>query len=80
MILPAMLGIGLTPVSNAVAADKDNCLMCHKYPSLAIVGKDGLVRNFNINEHVFLNSLHGQVGCRECHTFGSFPMTQSRKK
>lgn len=43
--------------------------MCHKYPSMAVIGEDGQVRNYFINEHVFLNSLHGMVGCRECHTY-----------
>jgi len=56
-------------VSTAAAADEENCLMCHKYPSMARIGDDGLVRNYNVNEHIFLNSLHGKVACRGCHTY-----------
>jgi hypothetical protein len=69
IIFLAVIGIGLSGFSTTEAADKENCLMCHKYPSMAITGEDGLVKNYYINEHVFLNSLHGQVGCRECHTY-----------
>ena len=55
--------------STAIAADDENCLMCHKYPSLARIGKDGLVKNFQVSEHIFMNSLHGKVACRSCHTY-----------
>ncbi|MGB8335644.1 MAG: hypothetical protein WCE56_14210 [Desulfobacterales bacterium] len=63
------LGIALSGFSRAEAADEENCLMCHKYPSLARIGEDGLVKNYYVNEHIFLNSLHGKVACRECHTY-----------
>ena len=63
-----ILGYGLSGFSQAAAADRENCLMCHKYPSLARIGTDGQVKNYHVSEHIFLNSLHGQVGCRECHT------------
>ncbi len=69
LILFAALGSGLTGFSSATAADKENCLMCHKYPSMGRVGEDGLVKNYHVDAHVFLNSLHGEVGCRECHTY-----------
>lgn len=54
--------------------------MCHKYPSLARIDAAGQVKNYYINGHVFLNSLHGQVACRGCHTyikkFPHAPVTQ----
>jgi len=56
-------------ISTAAAADEENCLMCHKYPSMARIGEDGLVRNYFVSEHIFLNSLHGKVACRGCHTY-----------
>jgi hypothetical protein len=62
-------GIALSGCSGAEAADKENCLMCHKYPSLARIDENGLVKNDYINEHIFLNSLHGEVPCRDCHTY-----------
>ncbi len=64
-----VLGTGLSGFSNARAADKENCLMCHKYPFMGRIGEDGLVRNYQVDEHIFLNSLHGEVECRGCHTY-----------
>ena len=69
MVALFVLGIALSDFSRAEAADEENCLMCHKYPSLARIGPDGLVRNYYVNEHIFLNSLHGKVACRGCHTY-----------
>jgi 5-methylcytosine-specific restriction endonuclease McrA len=69
MILLFIMGIALSGDSRVEAADQENCLMCHKYPDLAWTGADGHVKNFNINEHIFLNSLHGQVACRGCHSY-----------
>lgn len=67
--LIAFLAYGFSAFSAVEAADKENCLMCHKYPSMARVGEDGLVKNYHVNEHLFLNSLHGNVECRGCHTY-----------
>jgi 5-methylcytosine-specific restriction endonuclease McrA len=69
MIPLFVLGIALSGVIRAEAADEENCLMCHKYPSLARIGEDGLVKNYYVDEHIFLNSLHGKVACRGCHTY-----------
>jgi hypothetical protein len=69
MTLFAVLEILFAAASLVEAADKENCLMCHKYPSMGRIGEDGLIRNYYIDEHIFLNSLHGDVGCRECHTY-----------
>jgi 5-methylcytosine-specific restriction endonuclease McrA len=64
-----VLGIILSGYSKVDAADKENCLMCHKYASLARIGADGLRKSYHVNEHIFLNSLHGKVDCRGCHTY-----------
>jgi 5-methylcytosine-specific restriction endonuclease McrA len=69
MISLFVLGIALSGYSGVEAADEENCLMCHKYPDLGRIGEDGLVKNYHVNEHVFLNSLHGRVACRGCHTY-----------
>jgi hypothetical protein len=69
MISLFVLGMALSGCSRAEAADVENCLMCHKYPSLARIGADGLVKNYYVKEHLFLNSLHGKVACRGCHTY-----------
>lgn len=68
VISVAVIGIGGGGFS-AHAADKENCLMCHKYPFMGRIGDDGLTRNYHVDEHLFLNSLHGGVECRGCHTY-----------
>lgn len=64
-----ILGSGLSGHSRTAAADRENCLMCHKYPSLARIDEEGRVKNYNVNGSIFMNSLHGKVGCRDCHTY-----------
>lgn len=55
--------------SPSQAADAENCLMCHKYPFMGRVDETGQVKNYQVDEHIFLNSLHGIVECRWCHTY-----------
>jgi hypothetical protein len=50
------------------AADKENCLMCHKYRQLGRIDEEGRKRNYNVNEIIYLNSVHRNVPCRDCHT------------
>ncbi|MEJ2642471.1 MAG: hypothetical protein P8010_23200 [Desulfosarcinaceae bacterium] len=80
ILFPLALGIALCVLSDAEAADEENCLMCHKYPDLARIGENGRVQNYHIDEHIFLNNLHGKVACRRCHTtikkFPHDPVTQ----
>jgi len=67
-ISSVVLVFGVLGFIKADAADRENCLMCHKYPSLARIDEDNAVKDYHIEEHIFMNSLHGDVQCRECHT------------
>ena len=53
----------------AEAADKDNCLMCHKYRFLGRVDESGRSINYHVPEEVYHNTVHRNVSCRECHTY-----------
>jgi hypothetical protein len=53
----------------AEAADKDNCLMCHKYRFLGRVDESGQSINYHVPEEVYENTVHRNVSCRECHTY-----------
>lgn len=81
IIFTVAAGTGGAGLSTAGASDKENCLMCHKYTSMARIGEDGLMRNYHVSEHLFLNSLHGDVDCRGCHDyikkFPHDPVTES---
>ena len=52
-----------------MATDTENCLICHKYPLLARIDENGVVKDYHVDQHLFLNSLHGAVECRWCHTY-----------
>jgi cytochrome b subunit of formate dehydrogenase len=51
----------------ALAADSDNCLMCHRYRGLARVEKDGNYRLFFVDEQLFNRGPHARVSCKGCH-------------
>jgi hypothetical protein len=53
----------------AEAADKENCLMCHKYKQLGRITEEGQKRSYYVNEHLYANSMHRNIPCRECHTY-----------
>ncbi len=55
--------------SQAEAADKENCLMCHKYKQLGRIDEKGLKRNYNVDENIYANTVHRNVPCRDCHTY-----------
>jgi hypothetical protein len=58
----------------AEAADKENCLMCHKYRFIGRIGTNGKIHNYNVDESLFNNTVHRTVSCLECHTYiNKFP-------
>ena len=64
-----MVSIALSVGIYAHAADKENCLMCHKYRFLGRVDENGTKIDYNVNEKVYGNSIHRNVPCRDCHTY-----------
>ncbi len=50
------------------AADIGNCLLCHKYPGLSRIDKEGNMRLMYVNEEIFNKSVHAKVKCEGCHT------------
>jgi hypothetical protein len=63
-----MVSIALSVGINAGAADKENCLMCHKYPFVGRVDENGKRINYHVDEKIYSSSVHRNVSCRECHT------------
>ncbi len=45
-----------------------NCLLCHKYPGLSRIDKDGNMKLMFVNEDIFSKSVHAKVKCEGCHT------------
>lgn len=68
----ALLGavfIILAGSPSAAAADKENCLMCHKYRFVGRIDEQGKRINYNVDEHMYAGSVHKNVPCRDCHTY-----------
>ena len=60
----------------SIASDKRPCLICHKYPGLIRVDPKNGTKLLHIDETRFLESLHGESDCRDCHSFTTeFPHT-----
>jgi len=51
------------------AADKENCLMCHKYRQIGRIDEQGRKRSYYVSEYLYSNSTHRNVPCRDCHTY-----------
>jgi len=60
-----LLMLMLTQV--AVAADAENCLMCHRFRGLSRVDKNGDYRLFYVDENFFSRGPHARVSCTGCH-------------
>lgn len=53
---------------SAMAADDENCLLCHKYRTLSRVDEKGSTRLYYVSDNLFHSSVHGKVKCKECHS------------
>jgi len=60
--------------------DTENCLLCHRYPTIGRYDKDGNKRVFYINDQLYANSVHGKLRCKSCHTdMDKIPHTDVKK-
>jgi len=70
---------GIAFGSNAVA-DTENCLLCHRYPSIGRYDETGTKRVFYVNDKKFAGSVHGKIKCKNCHVgLDKIPHTDVRK-
>ena len=53
----------------AEAADKENCIMCHKYRFLGRIDDSGKRHNYNVDQLMYSHSVHRSVACGDCHTY-----------
>lgn len=50
------------------AADQENCMLCHRYSGIsAFTPETGTKKVFYVNEHIYRNTVHGNVQCTHCH-------------
>jgi cytochrome b subunit of formate dehydrogenase len=67
MLVLIFMSILLYSVSTPMAADVENCALCHQYSGLGRIDKDGKKRLFYINEDAYTHSVHGRLRCKDCH-------------
>ncbi len=69
MLLCAMLT--MVPASalaqDSLPSDPENCLLCHRYPTIGRFMEDGTLRVYYVNDRMWLESVHGEVECSNCH-------------
>lgn len=64
----ALVLILLSVGTSAEAADKENCLMCHRYRFVGRIDENGKRHNYHVDEKSYNGSVHRNVPCRDCHT------------
>jgi hypothetical protein len=63
-----------------MAADVENCDLCHKYSGLGRIDESGKKHLFYVNDSLFQQSVHGKVRCKECHSeIEKYPHTNTKK-
>jgi len=68
----------LAAPGSAAAGDEEGCLDCHGLAGFA-VREAGAVRPLGIDAAAYAGSMHGDVGCRECHAdIASIPHGERR--
>ena len=65
----ALLLVYAVVAPRAEGADKENCLMCHKYRQIGRIDEQGRKRSYYVNENIYANTTHRNVPCRDCHTY-----------
>ncbi|UCF93507.1 MAG: NapC/NirT family cytochrome c [Desulfobacterales bacterium] len=79
-LLFVILHFGLASAQTDVIPDTENCLLCHRYPSMGRYDKSGQKRIFYVNEKQFANSVHGKLRCKACHVgLDEIPHTDVKK-
>jgi hypothetical protein len=64
----------------AVRTDTENCLLCHRYPSMGRFDESGVKRIFYVNGEKFAHSIHGKLKCTACHVgLDKIPHTDVKK-
>ena len=61
-------------------SDTENCLLCHRYPSIGRYDEGGTKRVFYVNDKKFAGSIHGKLKCKNCHVgLDKIPHTDVKK-
>ena len=62
-----ILSAGIASAQPELFRDKENCMLCHRYPTLGKYDKDGEKKIYYVSGEGFSASVHGVVRCSGCH-------------
>ena len=65
--LMMVLLTGIAHAEPARIVDEENCLLCHRYPTMGRYDKEGNKKISYISEQEFAKSDHGKLQCTGCH-------------
>ncbi len=58
---------GIASAQTELFRDKENCMLCHRYPTMGKYIKTGENRNYYVNGEGYSASVHGGMRCSACH-------------
>ncbi len=67
LVISAVLLLCFFSIPDLMAADEENCLMCHQYSGLGRIDSNGVKRLFYVDESSYNHSVHGRIRCKDCH-------------
>lgn len=56
------------PIHQPMAADVENCDLCHKYSGLGRIDESGKKHLYYVNDTLMQQSVHRKIRCKECHS------------
>lgn len=62
-----LLWCGVASAEPEIFRDDENCMLCHRYPTIGRYETTGEKRVFYINGQDYANSVHGGIRCTNCH-------------
>lgn len=66
-ILTCLFVVLLSGITSAQIQDEENCLLCHRYPTMGRYDEKGNKKISYISEEEFAKSDHGRLQCSGCH-------------
>jgi hypothetical protein len=66
-VVLALVAVVLCGPAAVAAADKLDCLFCHKYRGLSRIDEQGKFRLFYVNNELFESGPHRRIACNDCH-------------
>ena len=75
-----LLNISAAAFAADMVPDTENCLLCHRYPSMGRYDETGRKRIYYVSDDKFAHSVHGKLKCKNCHVgLDKIPHTDIKK-